>query len=236
MSSVDLAMRLPPTEKKKGLINSVKRYLQGTQLPKSLLHARWMVFLNEAERRSLFADDVYSVIAQEDPYDFIHRYGGDVQGLDDVTRTGYIDVKSYLVDDILVKVDRMSMATSLETRVPYLDHRIVEFAYGLPPGFKMRGFSTKYLLQKTFWDDLPKEVQNRDKQGFSIPIKNWICNELRPMMMDMLDDRRIQQQGFFNAGVVSRLVEEHLAGRENHSHKLWALMVFEQWYDLYGKG
>jgi asparagine synthase (glutamine-hydrolysing) len=99
----------------------------------------------------------------------------------------------------------------------------------------MRGFQTKYLLQKTFWNHLPEEVRRRDKQGFSIPIKNWIREELRSMMLDLLDGTRIRQQGFFNADFVSRLVAEHLQGRENHSHKLWALMVFQQWYDLYGK-
>jgi len=123
----------------------------------------------------------------------------------------------------------------LEVRVPYLDHRVVEFVFTLPPDLKMRGFSTKVLLKKTFWNHLPREVQKRDKQGFSIPIKNWIRSELRSMMLDLLDENRIKQQGFFNPFYVSQLVDEHLKGVENHSHKLWALMVFEQWYDLYGK-
>ena len=230
-----LARRLPPTEKKKGAINSFKRFIEGTELPKSLLHARWMVFLNEQERNTLFTDDLLDAIGKEDPYDFIHRHGSLPQNVDDITRTGYIDVKTYLVDDILVKVDRMSMATSLEARVPYLDHRLVEFAFSLPPELKMHGFKTKYLLKKTFWDCLPTEVQHRDKQGFSIPIKNWIRDELKPMMLDLLSEERIRRQGFFRPESVSRFVDEHLRGVENHSHILWALMVFEQWYDLYGK-
>ncbi len=231
-----LARTLPPTEKKKGAINSFKRFVQGTELPKSLYHARWMVFLRELEREKIFSSDIRHEIGHEDPYDFIHRHSQCVEGLDDVTRTGYIDVKTYLVDNILVKVDRMSMATSLEARVPYLDHRVVEFVFTLPPDLKMRGFSTKVLLKKTFWDHLPREVQKRDKQGFSIPIKNWIRNELKPMMLDLLNESRIKQQGFFDSRYVSELVDEHLRGVENHSHKLWALMVFEQWFELYGKG
>lgn len=231
-----LSRKLPPSEKKKGLINSFKRFIQGTELPRSLYHARWMIFLHELERRKLFSWDVLKEIDGDDPYDFIHQHSREVEGVGDVTRTGYIDIKTYLVDDILVKVDRMSMATSLETRVPYLDHRIVEFVFTLPPGLKMKGFDTKVLLKKTFWDHLPLEVQHRDKQGFSIPIKNWIRNDLRSMLLDLLDGDRILRQGFFNPAFVSKLVEEHLKGVENHSHKLWALMVFEQWYDLYGKG
>ncbi len=231
-----LAKWLPPTEKKKGMINSFKRFIQGTQLPKSLYHARWMVFLHEYERQHLFTDPVLETIGETDPYDFIFQYSSMVDGQDDITRTGYMDVNTYLVDDILVKVDRMSMATSLEARVPYLDHRVAEFTFTLPPDLKMNGRDSKILLKKTFWDHLPGEVQNRDKQGFSIPIKNWIRKDLKPMMLDLLSPNRIEQQGFFNSDYVSRLVDEHLKGKENHSHQLWALIVFEQWYDLYGKG
>lgn len=225
---------LIPTEKKKGVINSIKRFVEGTTLPKSIMHARWMVFLHEWERQQLFAEDMKSQL-QSDPYDFLHKYAQDAEGLSDITKMGYMDVKSYLVDDILVKVDRMSMATSLEARVPFLDHRIVEFAYSLPSSLKMNGLKTKYLLVNSFWDEMPPEVQNRDKQGFSIPIKNWIREELKPMMMDLLNEQRLKEQGFLNPKFVHQLINEHLEGKANHSHKLWALMVFEQWFDIYGK-
>jgi asparagine synthase (glutamine-hydrolysing) len=231
-----LANAISPTEKKKGAANSYKRFIQGTLLPKTLLHARWMAFLQETERNRLFSRDILNEIESVDPYDFIHGHSRVTEGLDDITRAGHIDVKTYLVDNILVKVDRMSMATSLEARVPYLDHRIVEFAFSLPPDFKMRGFQTKKILKNTFWNRLPPEVQNRDKQGFSIPIKNWIRNELKPMMMELLNPQRIQAQGYFQPDYVTRLVNRHLDGVENHSHKLWALMVFQQWFDLYGSG
>ena len=224
---------LPPRDKKKGIVNSFKRFIEGTQLPKSLYHARWMTFLKDEERQQLLMPDVLSEVNPHDPYDFIHGYGQEMDMLNDVTATGYIDVKTYLVDNILVKVDRMSMAPSLEARVPLLDHRIVEFAFSLPPNLKLRSMDTKYLLKKTFWDDFPSEVQNRDKQGFSIPIKNWIRNELKCMMLDLLHEDRLQQQGLFQPAMVSRLMDEHIRGIQNHSHKLWALMVFQQWYDLY---
>ncbi len=230
-----LSKWLPPTEKKKGMINSFKRFIQGTQLPNSLYHVRWMVFLQEWERRALFSNDVLKSIGETDPFDFIYPYTLSHEELDDINRTGYIDVNTYLVDDILVKVDRMSMATSLEARVPYLDHRVVEFTFTLPPDLKLKGSNSKILLKKTFWNYLPEEVKKRGKQGFSIPIKNWIREDLRPMMLDLLNEKRIHRQGFFNSDYISLLIDEHLKGKENHSHKLWALMVFEQWYDLYGR-
>jgi asparagine synthase (glutamine-hydrolysing) len=217
------------------MVNSFKRFIEGTRLPKSLLHARWMVFMTEPERGRLFSDDAAETAGRQDPYDFILRHAADAGGTDDVTRTGYVDLKTYLVDDILVKVDRMSMAVSLEARVPYLDPRIVEFVFTLPPDLKLKGFDTKVLLKKTFRDALPPEVQNRGKQGFSIPIKNWIRGDLKPMMLDLLAESRLRNQGLFRPETVSVLVDEHMKGRANHSHKLWALMVFQQWHDLYGK-
>lgn len=228
-----LAKMLPPTEKKKGWINSYKRFIYGTTLPESLKHARWMVFLFPEVRKHLFTDEVFQALGEDDPFETVLQYLH-IEG-EDVARTGYTDVKTYLVDDILVKVDRMSMAVSLEARVPYLDYRMVEFALSLPPEFKMKGFQTKVILKKAFWNDLPKEVQHRGKQGFSIPIKNWIREELRSMMLDLLSEEKIRREGFFRPKFVSQLVKEHLEGIENHSHLLWALMVFEQWYDLYAK-
>jgi asparagine synthase (glutamine-hydrolysing) len=228
-----LADMLAPREEKKGLVNIFKRFVQGARLPGDLSHARWMIFLTEAERSRLLAADVGEQLAGRDPYDFLRRHALAAEGADEVNRSGYVDVKSYLTDDILVKVDRMSMAVSLEVRVPFLDHRIVELAFTLPPGQKIRGFHTKYMLKKTMSDLLPEAILHRDKQGFSIPIKNWIRGPLRPMMTDLLAEARLRREGFFNGAYVARLVDEHLRGEENHSHKLWALMVFESWYETY---
>jgi asparagine synthase (glutamine-hydrolysing) len=228
-----LADGLTPREGKKGLINTFKRFIQGSRLPAELLHARWMIFLTEQERSRLFSREVQRQLADSDPYDFIRHHASQVGQVDELSRSGYVDLKSYLADDILVKVDRMSMAVSLEARVPFLDHRVVEFAFTLEPDLKIRRWQTKFLLKKTMADLLPPAIQRRDKQGFSIPIKNWIRGQLRPMMTDLLSQSRLKRQGFFNGPWVSRLVSEHLRGVENHSHKLWALMVFESWHETY---
>lgn len=230
-----LARRLPPTAQKKGLVNSFKRFIQGSELPKELLHTRWMTFLAEHERQKLYSDHTLSALSETDSFDFIRSHAAAVEGLNDITRTGYVDVKTYLTDNILVKVDRMSMVPSLEARVPFLDHRMVELAFSLPPSLKMKGYDTKYILKKTFWDKLPAAVQNRDKQGFSIPIKEWLKHELRPMATALFDANRLKAQGIFDPGFVAQLMDEHSRNIENHSHKLWALMVFQQWMDRYGK-
>jgi len=230
-----LADILKPTRQKKGLINSYKRFIQGTRLPKTILHARWMVFLQELQREQLFTRDIKNLIKADDPYDFIHRQAAKTGSLSETGKMGFVDIKTYLVDNILVKVDRMSMTTSLEARVPFLDHRVVEFAASLPSYLKIQGSNTKVILNKTFWDLLPPEVQNRDKQGFSIPIKNWLKEDLRPMMMDLLDQGRIDKQGIFESKFINKLKFDHLSGKENNSHLLWSMLVFQQWFDYYGK-
>jgi len=137
------------------------------------------------------------------------------------------------VDDILVKVDRMSMAASLETRVPFLDHHIVEFLFQIPGRLKLKGMSSKWLLKKTMERLLPKENIYRKKEGFSIPIKHWLRTELKEMMLDYLQESRIKKEGLFNAKEVNQLVDSHLKKKSNNSHQIWALLVFEIWKDNY---
>ncbi|MFZ5516435.1 MAG: asparagine synthase (glutamine-hydrolyzing) [Candidatus Zhuqueibacterota bacterium] len=226
---------IPPSSKKKGLVNRAKRFVEGMRLPEDLRHVRWMIFLQDYEKNYLYAQDMKSGILEKDPYKFIRRYFTNVaySQKDEINQQMYVDVKTYLVDDILVKVDRMSMATSLEARVPFLDYRFVEFAGSVPGHYKLQGRKTKLILKQAMADLLPQEILTRGKEGFSIPIKNWLKNELKPMMMDTLSPEKIKREGFFDPTYVQQLKNEHLSGKENHSHRLWALMIFGRWYDLY---
>ncbi|HDP97802.1 MAG TPA: asparagine synthase (glutamine-hydrolyzing) [bacterium] len=226
---------IPPSPKKKGLINRAKRFVEGMRLSEDLQHTRWMIFLQQLERELLFTDDVKSGMIEKDSYKFIRDYFKIVkpQTDDKINQQMYVDVKTYLVDNILVKVDRMSMATSLEARVPFLDHRVAELAATIAGHEKLQGKNSKVILKKSMEHLLPKEILYRGKEGFSIPIKNWIKQDLKPMMMEILAPARIKREGFFNSDFVEKLKQEHLEGKENHSHRLWALMVFEKWYDHY---
>jgi asparagine synthase (glutamine-hydrolysing) len=230
-----VTMKLPPTEKKKGLLNRAKRFVEGTRFPEDLQHVRWMMFLDEEEKGRLYGEAMSEVRHQHLAYDFIRQHFTKADSQDYVNRQLYVDIKTYLCDDIMVKVDRMSMATSLEARAPFLDYRVVEYAATIPSVLKLRGTKTKYILKKAMAPLLPPEITKRGKEGFSIPIKNWLRHELRPMMLDVLSPSQIRRDGFFNADHVQKLVREHLQGRENHSHRLWALMVFSIWRDHYLK-
>ena len=152
-----------------------------------------------------------------------------MSGFDDINGELYLDLKTYLVDNILVKVDRMSMATSLETRVPLLDHKIIEFLFKLPGNVKLKGKTTKWIFKKTMERLLPHENIYRKKEGFSIPIKHWLRQDLKDLMCDTLQEKRIKEEGLFNPETVRQMIDAHLKARKNLSHQLWALLVFEIW-------
>jgi asparagine synthase (glutamine-hydrolysing) len=148
----------------------------------------------------------------------------------------YLDFRMYLEDNLLVKVDRASMACSLELRTPFLDHRLVEFAAGLPTHLKVRGFEGKYILKKAVEEWLPRKIVYRQKRGFTVPIASWMRNELRPLVTETLEEDKLKRQGFFNPAFVRRLLQEHFAGRADHRKTLWTLLCFQLWYDRWGRG
>jgi asparagine synthase (glutamine-hydrolysing) len=145
----------------------------------------------------------------------------------------FIDMQTYLEGDILTKVDRASMAVGLEARVPLLDHRIVEFARGLPLSFKMRGHQSKYILQKLLYRKVPASLFKRPKQGFGIPLSRWLRGELAYLLHEYLESGRIIREGFFDEHVVSAIKKEHLEGRADHGYRLYNLLMFQMWKERY---
>jgi asparagine synthase (glutamine-hydrolysing) len=122
--------------------------------------------------------------------------------------------------------------------VPLLDYKIVEFAFSLPANYKLGGSSgstTKWFFKKAMEDILPKEIIYRQKEGFSIPIKNWLKNELKDLMMEYLSKKRVKEAGFFNYEYTRKMIEEHLANKQNHAHRLWALILFHLWHQKFYK-
>ncbi len=147
----------------------------------------------------------------------------------------YLDFRFYLEDNLLVKIDRASMACSLELRTPYLDHRLIEFAAGQPADTKVRHFRLKYLLKKAVEKWLPRRIVYRQKRGFSVPIADWMRRELRPLVDETLAQERLQQVGIFNAQFVRQLLDEHWRGAADHRRLIWPLLMFELWYERWAK-
>ncbi len=140
-----------------------------------------------------------------------------------------MDMMTYLPDDILVKVDRAAMANSLETRVPFLDHRVVEMAWTIPLSLKVRNGKSKWLLRQVLYQYVPKQLIERPKAGFAIPLGDWLRGPLHDWSEDLLNPHRLTKEGYFNADLVNCLWLEHLSGKQNHQHQLWSILMFQAW-------
>jgi len=217
---------LPSTVKGRKLawnitLSSRDRYLDGVS------------FLPALNReRSLFSEEFVACARQwENPFQQFQRFYDDAPATDVLSRLMYLDVKTYLTADILTKVDRMSMATSLEMRCPILDHVFVEWAAGLPLKYKFRDGTRKFMFKKLAERlGIPSELLQRRKQGFSLPLVHWMRHELKDGLLQILLEPRTLQRGYFNPEIVRGVVDEHLRGRRNHADILWMLLVFELWH------
>jgi len=152
---------------------------------------------------------------------------------DVVTQMQSIDTRLYLAEDILTKVDRASMAVSLEVRAPFLDPRVSEFAASLPCNYKLRGHKTKYILKRAVKDLLPPFVTRRGKKGFGVPVAEWLKVKLRPLARDLLSPERVRRAGVFDPAYVTQLLDEHERGTANHRKLLWTLLMFELWHESF---
>ncbi|MHB9156169.1 MAG: asparagine synthetase B family protein, partial [Endomicrobiales bacterium] len=225
--------RLPVSTGYFSLDFKAKRFLRGDGHPLAGRHARWMSAFLPEELSLLLSPGVYSSLPVKELYAELARYDG-AAVKDPVEKAMYLDAKMYLQDDVLAKVDRASMAVSLEVRAPFLDRSVVEFAARLPLDRKLRGLTSKFILRRAVAGLLPPEVIRKKKQGFSLPLSRWFRKELSPLLDRYLNAERLKKEGIFQPEYVRRIVEEHRGGVRDHRKMLWALLIFELWKEHYG--
>ena len=213
-----------------------RKFAYNASLPWQERYVDGISFVPSFEREMpLLSGEFRSVLLHVgNPQEVMYRYFDQAPAQDPVSKMLYVDTKTYMVADILTKVDRMSMATSLEVRVPILDHVFVEWATGLPSDWKLRDGKQKYILRKLAERvGVPREVLYRPKQGFAMPLVHWMKNELRELIMTVLLEPRTLQRGYFEPRAVRRLLEEHFRGKRDHSGRIWRLLMFELWHRNY---
>ena len=206
-------------------LRRIKKVINNAHLSGFDLHFEMMnLGVSDSDRKNLFVTSYYSEIR-----DVVKQRYQSYQGSEQ-DKGSYTDLTTVLEGDMLVKVDRMCMKNSLEARVPFLDSKIVEFAFSIPFDFKIKGTNKKYILKETFRDLLPEQTLNYKKQGFGVPVDYWLKVQLKDSMLKFLSKDFIEKQGIFNVDIVNQWYNEHCDGKENHKGKLWCYYVFQIWY------
>ncbi|MFY9580312.1 MAG: asparagine synthase (glutamine-hydrolyzing) [Gaiellaceae bacterium] len=218
--------RLPSSNARASFDYRAKRFVRAAHLPPLERHHGW---------KEIFSSDMRAELTGRrngfDPVDVLRRRYAETAGAEELARLQDVDLGVYLVDDLLVKTDRASMAHSLEARVPYLDTAVTNLALALPTRFKVRALTKKVLLRKAAEPLLPREIVHGKKRGFSIPAAAWLRGELEPFARETLSPERLRRQGFFRPEAVGRVLDDHVSGREDLSRQLWGLLAFTLWHE-----
>jgi asparagine synthase (glutamine-hydrolysing) len=223
-----IVARLPVSHGRISFDYKAKKFVAGAYLPAAAGHLWWMTMLGEDVKASLYANG--DGASRAPTVRLYERLWADAGG-DDLDRLQYIDTNLYLPADLLVKTDRMTMAHSLEARVPFLDRAVVELARRMPSRFRLRGRQTKYLLRRAMAGRLPDAIVRQPKRGFNLPLAGWLAGELHDYVQDELAPARLRRQGIFDPDAVARLVRAHVRREADHSRAVWALLFFVVWYD-----
>jgi len=211
----------------------VKKFLSGIGYPDGIRNAVWLGSFSFPDLKKVLSHEINNQYDHNRLVEEISLYEEEFPLKDPATLLQFLDLKLYLQEAILVKVDRASMACSLEVRAPFLDYELVEFVMGLPSHFKLKGFTSKYILKKAMRNWLPDEVIKRPKKGFGVPIAKWVKGPLNSLFRDLLSPDRIKREGFLNPEYVTTLLQDHLANKKDNRKQLWTLLVWELWANRY---
>ncbi len=225
-----LVFALPTSMDRISFDYKAKRFVTGVDLPFDRGHYWWKVIFNEEEKRNLLTGDFLETGFQ-DSYETFARHFCAVKDAHPLNQLLYVDAKTFLLDDNLVKVDRMTMYNSLEARVPLLDHELVEKVAMMPPGIKTRLLQTKRLLRRAVKKLLPAQIRKGKKRGFTPPLPYWIREELKPFVSEYFSTDKIKDTGILNAAYCQKLLQDHLAGKRDNNRQIWTVLALVRWFE-----
>jgi asparagine synthase (glutamine-hydrolysing) len=209
----------------------LRRFLAGRGVSLIARHQRWLGSFVDEEKNLLLNDWIKPVLRET--YYQSYQYALECDAREPLNKILFNDLKTYLEGDILYKVDRASMAASLEVRVPLLNREVVRFANNLPLDLKLHNLTGKFLLKKTMQGKLPDNIIRRSKKGFNMPVAYWLSGDLRELMLEMLSERFIERQGLFSYSFIQQLLDDHFNKRKDNRKLLWTLLMFQMWYQNY---
>ena len=221
---------LPVSSKNLSFDYKAKRFVRASKYDLVTRHHSFFGSFSIDEQQEFLSKDILAQTSND-----IYRNAKNLLEICDaaseIEQMQFLDINFYMAEDILTKVDRASMAVSLEVRAPFLDPRIAEFAASIPLEYKLKGNKGKYILKKAMENMLPKNILHRPKKGFGIPIAEWLRGRLNPLMHELLDEKRLKNQGLFDEKFVQKLIKEHETNAASHHKQLWTLLVFQLWFD-----
>ncbi|MEW6039947.1 MAG: asparagine synthase (glutamine-hydrolyzing) [Elusimicrobiota bacterium] len=220
------------TDKPKSKFRYIYRLLSALAERPAVRNVLWHAFFENETKLAIYSDDMKETFSKINTYDYLTDIFDSAPAQDILDRAFYTDIKTYLPECLLIKMDIASMANSLEARSPFLDHKLFEFSATLPSGWKIHGpnFHTKHILKDTFRTFLPEKIIKRGKQGFGLPVGMWFKNELKGYIREVLLDKKSLERGYFNKDAIEKLIQQHEEGRADNGYKLWALLVLELWH------
>ncbi|MBF0531650.1 MAG: asparagine synthase (glutamine-hydrolyzing) [Candidatus Omnitrophica bacterium] len=221
----------PPSDKNLSWEFKAKKFFNAVKQPADIANVLWWGAYSYAGLGELFVSGARNF---EEVFEPVLRLRDKLKGADVLKQISYLDVHLYLRDNLLPKVDRTSMANSLEVRNPFLDYRLAEYAFRLPSSWKLRRGIGKYILRRAYQHALPKQILARRKKGFDIPLTPWLRGRLRPLLRENLSRTVLEQNGRFNRGKIQTLIDEHCAGKRNHRQLLWPLLTYHLWQKKFG--
>jgi asparagine synthase (glutamine-hydrolysing) len=225
-----MVMALPTSLERLSFDYKAKRFVTGADLPLDRGHYWWKVIFTEEEKKQLCTREFLGG-GKRDTFTVFDAHFRKAQHADPLNQLLYVDAKTFLLDDNLAKVDRMTMAHSLEARVPLLDHELVERVALVPPRIKSKGLQTKRLLRRAVATLLPPAIRKGQKKGFTPPLPFWIQKELRPFLLDSFSERRIEATGLLNGKYCRKLLTDHLEGRKDNNRQIWTVLALLCWFE-----